>query len=57
MKPKKPKKNEMMSEEEMDALVKKTMDEVMDMIAPALEGKHDEYLKKRAKDKAEDDEL
>ena len=42
-----------MTEEEIDDLVKKTMDSVMASITPALEAKHTEYMEKRAKERAE----
>jgi len=45
-----------MTEEEIDALVKKTMDEVMAAITPGLEAKYAEYKEKRAQDKAEKEE-
>jgi ribosomal protein L12E/L44/L45/RPP1/RPP2 len=48
--------NKRMTEEEIDDLVKKTMDEVMASITPALEAKHTEYMEKRAKERAEDEE-
>ena len=47
--------NKKMTEQEIDDLVKKTMDEVMAAITPALEAKHAKYMEKRAKDKAESD--
>lgn len=42
--------NKKMTEQEIDDLVKKTMDEVMAAITPGLEAKHTEYMEKRAKD-------
>jgi|TARA_R110000850_G_scaffold270744_1_gene404048 hypothetical protein len=45
--------NKKMTEQEIDDLVKKTMDEVMAAITPALEAKHTEYMEKRAKERAE----
>ena len=45
--------NKKMTDEEINDLVKKTMDEVMAAITPGLEAKHTEYMEKRAKDKAE----
>ena len=45
--------NKKMTEEEIDALVKKTMDEVMASITPVLEAKHADYKEKRTKDRAE----
>tara|TARA_R110002110_G_scaffold18904_1_gene78841 strand:+ start:218 stop:439 length:222 start_codon:yes stop_codon:yes gene_type:complete len=45
--------NKKMTEEEINDLVKKTMDEVMASITPALEAKYDKYNEKKAKDKAE----
>ncbi len=47
--------NKKMTDQEIDDLVKKTMDEVMASITPALEAKHAKYKEKRAKDKAESD--
>ena len=47
--------NKKMTEEEINDLVKKTMDEVMASITPALEAKQAKYKEKRAKDKAESD--
>ena len=48
--------NKKMTEQEIDDLVKKTMDEVMAAITPALEAKHTEYMEKRAKERAEDED-
>tara|TARA_R110000822_G_scaffold150939_1_gene290059 strand:+ start:101 stop:316 length:216 start_codon:yes stop_codon:yes gene_type:complete len=45
--------NKKMTDQEIEDLVKKTMDEVMASITPALEAKHAKYTEKRAKDKAE----
>jgi DNA-binding cell septation regulator SpoVG len=47
--------NKKMTDQEIDDLVKKTMDEVMASITPALEAKYDKYKEKKAKDKAESD--
>jgi hypothetical protein len=45
--------NKKMTDQEIDDLVKKTMDEVMAMIKPELEAKQAEFIEKRAKDRAE----
>ena len=45
--------NKKMTDQEIDDLVKKTMDEVMASITPGLEAKHTEYMEKRAKERAE----
>ena len=45
--------NYKMTPQEIEDLVKKTMDEVMASVKPALEAKHAEYLERRAKAKAE----
>lgn len=42
------KDNKKMTEEEIDDLVKKTMDEVMAAITPGLEAKYTEYMEERA---------
>jgi hypothetical protein len=42
-----------MTEEEIEDLVKKTMDEVMASIEPKLQAQQAEYLKNRANNKAE----
>lgn len=47
--------NKKMTEQEIDDLVKKTMDEVMASVTPALEAKHADYKEKRAKDRAEEE--
>lgn len=47
------KDNKKMTDDEIEDLVKKTMDEVMAAITPGLEAKYTEYMEKRAKDKAE----
>ena len=49
--------NKKMTDEEIDALVKKTMDEVMASITPKLEARQTEFMEKRAKDKAEAGDL
>tara|TARA_R110000751_G_scaffold208793_2_gene312640 strand:+ start:171 stop:335 length:165 start_codon:yes stop_codon:yes gene_type:complete len=49
--------NKKMTDQEIDDLVKKTMDEVMAAITPGLEAKHTEYMEKRAKDRAEAEDL
>ena len=46
--------NKKMTDQEIDDLVKKTMDEVMAMIKPELEAKQAEFIEKRAKERAED---
>jgi uncharacterized membrane protein YukC len=45
--------NKKMTDQEIDDLVKKTMDEVMAMIKPELEAKQAEFIEKRAKERAE----
>ena len=45
--------NKKMTDQEIDDLVKRTMDEVMAMIKPELEAKQAEFIEKRAKDRAE----
>ena len=40
--------NKKMTDQEIDDLVKKTMDEVMAMIKPELEAKQAEFIEKRA---------
>ena len=47
--------NKKMTDQEIDDLVKKTMDEVMASITPALEARQTKYKEKQAKDKAESD--
>ena len=47
------KDNKKMTDDEIEDLVKKTMDEVMAAITPGLEAKHTEYMEKRAKERAE----
>ena len=47
--------NKRMTEEEINDLVKKTMDEVMASITPELEARQAKYVEKRAKEKAESD--
>tara|TARA_R110002110_G_scaffold385274_2_gene596834 strand:+ start:1933 stop:2130 length:198 start_codon:yes stop_codon:yes gene_type:complete len=42
------KDNKKMTDDEIEDLVKKTMDEVMAAITPGLEAKHTEYMEKRA---------
>ena len=46
-----------MTEEEIDDLVKKTMESVMASITPALEAKHTEYMEMRAKERAEAEDM
>jgi hypothetical protein len=45
--------NKKMTDQEIDDLVSKTMDEVMASITPGLEAKYAKYKEKKAKDKAE----
>ena len=45
--------NKKMTDQEIDDLVTKAMDEVMAAITPGLEAKYDKYNEKKAKDKAE----
>jgi len=45
--------NKKMTDQEIDDLVKTTMDEVMASIRPGLEAKYAKYKKEKAKEKAE----
>jgi ribosomal protein L12E/L44/L45/RPP1/RPP2 len=45
--------NKKMTDQEIDDLVTKAMDEVMAAITPGLEAKQTEYMEKRAKERAE----
>tara|TARA_R110000824_G_scaffold8197_1_gene37101 strand:+ start:707 stop:871 length:165 start_codon:yes stop_codon:yes gene_type:complete len=49
--------NKKMTEQEIDDLVKKTMDEVMAAITPGLEARQTEFMEKRAKERAEAEDL
>tara|TARA_R110000822_G_scaffold295046_2_gene417157 strand:+ start:27 stop:188 length:162 start_codon:yes stop_codon:yes gene_type:complete len=48
--------NKKMTDQEIDDLVKKTMDEVMASITPALEARQTEFMEKRAKERVEDED-